>query len=64
MWRRRFVRAARAGFHLGVMKAIAQICHLAREGVDLFPLRGDGLVQGVDGLILIGDADFQRVDPP
>ncbi len=37
--------------------------NVVTERIELPPLLGDGLVQGLDGLILIGDADFQRIDP-
>ena len=47
----------------GVIKPFAQVDDLPAERIDLAPLLGDGLVQGLDGLVLIGDADFQRIDP-
>ena len=31
----------------------------ARQQVDLPPLRGDGCIQFLDGLVLVGDAGFE-----
>jgi hypothetical protein len=51
--RRRFVGGARRlGFRL--RQPFAQGNHLARQRVDLEPLRGNGLVQRFDGLVLEG----------
>jgi hypothetical protein len=48
---------------LGILHTISQPSDLALEGVNLGPLRGYRLVQGLDHLILIGETDFKRVEP-
>jgi hypothetical protein len=59
--RRRLVRRARR-VAFGFLKPLLQSSDLARQPVDLNPLRGDRLVQRLDGHILIGQPHFQRVD--
>src|SRR6266704_293436 len=49
--RRRFVGGA-GRMSLGLAQALAEVGHLPRQRVDLEPLRGYGLVQRVDGLVL------------
>src|SRR5579871_815682 len=51
--------------HIGfrVLQAFGERCELSRQRIDLLPLRRDGLVQLLDGLVLIGEARLQRVDP-
>src|SRR5664279_1961972 len=59
--RRRFVAGA-LRMSLGLLQALAQVRDLARQRVDLEPLRGDGLVQRLDGLVLKHQPGFERVD--
>src|SRR5205085_10593920 len=47
----------------GFFEPVAEQQDLPLQCVDLTPLRGDGLVQGLDGVVLEHDARFQRVDP-
>ena len=47
---------------LGFLKPLAELRDLPRQRVNQLPLRGDGLVQRFDGVVLIGDARLQRVD--
>src|SRR6476661_8108164 len=49
--RRRFVGRRRC-VGLGFLEALTDACDLTRQDLDLAPLRGDGLVQGLDGIIL------------
>jgi len=44
-------------------QALFQFSDLPRQPVDLNPLRGDRLVQRLDGYVLICQAHLQRVDP-
>ena len=59
--RRWFVRAALAHGALGLLHTIGEVCHLPRQRVDLLPLSGNGLVERLDGFILIGEARLQRI---
>lgn len=40
---------------------ICQPRHLTLQRFNQFPLRGDGLIQVFNGLILMGDTDFKFV---
>src|SRR6266403_2429015 len=60
--RRRFVGGA-GRMRLGLAQALAQVGNLARQRVDLEPLRGDGLVQRLDGFVLKRQPHFEYVDP-
>src|SRR6202043_3823434 len=59
--RRRFVGGVRR-VSLCFLQPLAQGCDLARQRVDLEPLRGDGLVQRLDGLVLKHQPGFERID--
>src|SRR6266702_5914115 len=59
--RRALVCGARR-IRFGLLQPLAELRELPRQRVDLLPLRGDGLVQRLDGLVLIGQARLQRVD--
>ena len=48
---------------LGVLQTFPQFRDLPRQRVDLEPLCRDGLVQRLDGLVLVGQTYFQRIDP-
>ena len=43
-------------------QAVAQHGDLPRQAVDLLPLGGDGAVEVLDHLVLVGDADFEGVE--
>src|SRR6476469_9128535 len=47
---------------LGLLQPLAEFCDPPRQRVDLLPLRGDGLVQRLDRVVLIGEPRLQRVD--
>ena len=61
MRRRLARRSGRVGFRFP--QALAQTGDLACQRVDLMPLRGDGLVQRLDGRLLKHQLGLERIDP-
>ena len=59
--RRRFVCDARR-VALGLLQSFVQVCNLARQCVDLLPLRGNGLVERLDRLVLKRQPRLQSVN--
>src|SRR5690242_13737812 len=60
--RRRLGSGWTARLVLRLLDAVGEIGDLPGQEIDLLPLRHDGLVEILDGLVLVGDTDLQRVD--
>jgi hypothetical protein len=61
MRRRRLVLIRTDGL-FGVGDAVGEAFDFALEAVDVLPLRGDGLVEVLDRLVLVGDAGLEGVE--
>ena len=46
----------------GFLKAFVEAGKLPRQGINFLPLRRDGLVQRLDGVVLERQTGFQRVE--
>jgi hypothetical protein len=62
MRRRRLVAGVGADRLFGVGETIREALDVAAEAVDIFPLRGDGLIEILDHALVVSDADFEFVD--
>ena len=60
MRRRWFLAAFRPDGRFGAGDPVAQALNLPLQAVDLLPLRRNRLVQVLDGLVLVRNADFER----